>query len=100
MARELDGKVALVTGASRGIGRAIAVALGALGAKVVINYVSNEAAAAEAVAAGAAGGGAPGVKRFDVAHGGAGGRAGKEDGPQGGPPHPLHNTRPARHRPP
>ena len=67
MAKELDGKVALVTGASRGIGRAIAVALGAQGAKVIINYVSNEAAAAEAVAAVAAVGGTAVLERFDVA---------------------------------
>ena len=43
----LDGSVALVTGASRGIGRAIAVRLGALGARVVVAYRSDEAAAAE-----------------------------------------------------
>jgi 3-oxoacyl-[acyl-carrier protein] reductase len=40
--------VALVTGASRGIGRAIAVALGSAGCDVMINYVSNESAAGEA----------------------------------------------------
>ena len=47
---ELAGKVALVTGASRGIGRATALELARRGAKVAVNYVSNEAAA-EAVAA-------------------------------------------------
>jgi 3-oxoacyl-[acyl-carrier protein] reductase len=66
MARELEGKVALVTGASRGIGRAIAVALGERGAKVIVNYVSNESAASEAVAAVAAAGGAAVMERFDV----------------------------------
>lgn len=45
---DLSGKVALVTGASRGIGRAIAVELGRAGATVVINYRS-QAQTAEAV---------------------------------------------------
>ena len=44
-----SGKTALVTGASRGIGRSIAVALGALGAKVIVNYSGNQQAAAETV---------------------------------------------------
>jgi 3-oxoacyl-[acyl-carrier protein] reductase len=46
----LTGKVALVTGASRGIGRAVALKLGSLGAKVVVNYNANASAAEEVVA--------------------------------------------------
>jgi NAD(P)-dependent dehydrogenase (short-subunit alcohol dehydrogenase family) len=46
----LHGKCALVTGASRGLGRGIALGLAERGATVVINYVSNEAAANETLA--------------------------------------------------
>jgi 3-oxoacyl-[acyl-carrier protein] reductase len=42
---KLENKVALVTGASRGIGRAIAIKLAQSGARVVINYTSQEAEA-------------------------------------------------------
>lgn len=44
-----DAKVAIVTGSSRGIGRAIAETLGAAGCKVVINYSSSPGPAEEAV---------------------------------------------------
>ncbi len=41
---ELSGKVSLVTGASRGIGRAMAIALGAAGVDVAVNYLRQEGA--------------------------------------------------------
>jgi 3-oxoacyl-[acyl-carrier protein] reductase len=64
--RVLAGRVAVVTGASRGIGRAIAVALAAEGARVVVNYQSNHAKAAETVAAIASAGGEAKAMPFDV----------------------------------
>ena len=50
MARNLEGKVALVTGGSRGIGRAVAVRLGREGGLVAVHYGSNAKAAQETVA--------------------------------------------------
>ena len=49
MPGRLAGKVAIVTGASRGIGRAIAIRYGAEGARVVVNYVGNADLAANVV---------------------------------------------------
>ncbi|MBR1934704.1 MAG: 3-oxoacyl-ACP reductase FabG [Muribaculaceae bacterium] len=58
---------ALVTGASRGIGRAIALELSRRGLPVIINYHSNEAAARETLAAIEADGGSGELLPFDVA---------------------------------
>lgn len=63
----LEGKVALVTGGSRGIGRAVAEALAGAGAHVVITYRSNSAAAEETIAAIEAAGGKAEAVSFDVA---------------------------------
>nr|AAK60499.1 hydroxynaphthalene reductase [Ophiostoma floccosum] len=49
-ARPLAGKVAIITGAGRGIGRGIATELGRRGANVIVNYGSSSAAAEEVVA--------------------------------------------------
>src|SRR5574337_100070 len=67
--KALKGKVALVTGASRGIGRAIAIALGRRGAKVIINYASREEAARTAVTEVTEAGGEADIAQFDVANG-------------------------------
>ncbi|MEQ8275526.1 MAG: 3-oxoacyl-ACP reductase family protein [Deltaproteobacteria bacterium] len=62
----LKDKIALVTGGSRGIGRAIAEGLAREGAKVCLTYTSNEAAAQETIAAIEAAGGQATAKKFDV----------------------------------
>ncbi|MDZ4694183.1 MAG: 3-oxoacyl-ACP reductase FabG [Deltaproteobacteria bacterium] len=68
MSLELEGRVAVVTGASRGIGKACALALGARGATVVVNFTANEAAAVEVANTIQNAGSKAIVKRFDVSN--------------------------------
>jgi 3-oxoacyl-[acyl-carrier protein] reductase len=49
LAKTLEGKIALVSGASRGIGRAIAQKLASLGAAIAVNYVARAESAAKTV---------------------------------------------------
>lgn len=64
---EMQGQAAIVTGSSRGIGRAIAVSLGAQGCQVVVNYHQNEAAALQTAELVRAAGGTALVVQADVA---------------------------------
>jgi len=64
--QRLAGQVAIVTGASRGIGRAIALALAAEGAKVAVNYASSSGAADAVVAEIAGAGGEAIALQADV----------------------------------
>lgn len=64
---ELKGKVAVVTGASKGIGAGIAKSLGAAGASVVVNYASDKAGAERVVAAITGKGGKATAVKGDVA---------------------------------
>src|SRR4029077_6461290 len=64
--KKLGGKVAAVTGASKGIGAAIAKALAAEGAAVVVNYASSKSGADDVVAAIAKSGGKAVAVRGDV----------------------------------
>jgi len=68
---ELSGKIAVVTGGSRGIGRAAALALAAQGAHVVIGYVRGEEAARATAQEIEAAGGRAELCQFDVADYGA-----------------------------
>lgn len=64
---DLKGQIALVTGGSRGIGRAVALELGRSGAAVMINYRENQAAAEAALKELLAQGGSGQICPFDVA---------------------------------
>jgi 3-oxoacyl-[acyl-carrier protein] reductase len=63
---KLDGRVALVTGASRGLGKGIAIAFAAEGARVAVNFHSNAAGADDTVAQIRKAGGAAEAFRADV----------------------------------
>lgn len=68
---DLSGRVAIVTGGSRGIGRAAAEALAGQGARVVVGYATQAAAAEEVVASIVAHGGTAEALLLDVADGAA-----------------------------
>lgn len=63
---DLAGKVAIVTGGSRGIGRAVSIALAGAGAHVLVNYRSNEEAAKETLRRIEEAGGTGEILGFDV----------------------------------
>ncbi|HCC55445.1 MAG TPA: 3-oxoacyl-[acyl-carrier-protein] reductase, partial [Desulfobulbaceae bacterium] len=63
----LSGKIAVVTGGSRGIGRAVCQRLAALGATVIVNFVSNPTAAEETVQSIQSAGGKAEAAQFNVA---------------------------------
>ncbi len=64
----LEGQVGLVTGGSRGIGRAIVLALGHMGAHVIINYRDNHAAATETLHELVKKGGRGELGQFDISN--------------------------------
>jgi 3-oxoacyl-[acyl-carrier protein] reductase len=66
MEKEFDGKVSLVTGASRGIGKGIALKLVSLGSKVAINYRSNDDEAEKVLCEIEQGGGEAMLVKYDI----------------------------------
>src|SRR6187399_2702145 len=66
MSKKLQGKVAVVTGASKGIGAQIAIRFAEEGAKVLVNYSSSKAGADKVVAAIKAAGGEAVAVKADV----------------------------------
>ena len=64
----LEGQIGIVTGGGRGIGRAVALALGRLGAHVIINYRSNQTAATDTLHELVKRGGHGEVGQFDVSN--------------------------------
>ena len=67
MSNDLESRVALVTGGSRGIGRATCIALARQGARVAINYLQNESAAIETLSQVEAVGGVGAIFQANVA---------------------------------
>ena len=66
MDKEFEGRVALVTGASRGIGKGIALKLASFGSKVAINYRSNDEEAAKVLSEIEQGGGEAMLVKYDI----------------------------------
>jgi 3-oxoacyl-[acyl-carrier protein] reductase len=88
----LQGKTALVTGGSRGIGRAICLRLASMGCTVAVNFVANPTAAEETVRLVEAQGGKAFLLQFDVADAKAVQQAIKEMGKEHGGPDVLVNN--------
>ena len=88
----LNGKIALVTGGSRGIGRAVSVRLASMGCMVAVNYVANPAAGEETLAGIEAQGGRGCLIQFDVADSEAVQKALRQLGDEYGTPDILVNN--------